>query len=88
MKVVLARLEGGSIGTAVLVNDTMVYHEDDDKGATNRFCSAGDVAERLGKVLGCGFQTVDLKFEDLGVGDPGNTWTFDDVAEAAARRAS
>lgn len=88
MKVVLARLEGGGTGTVVLVNGITVYHEDDDKGAMNRFFPAGDVAERLGKALSCGFQTLDLKFGDLGIDKPADTWTFDDLAEAANRRAS
>ena len=87
MKVILARLEGGSTGTAVVVESTLVYTEDDDKGAYNETCPARTVAKQLGKVLGCGFKTVNLKYEDLGIPDAASTWNFDDLAAAAVRRA-
>lgn len=82
MKLILATLDQG-MAVAVILNGILVYHEDDDKGATNQCFSAREVATRLSSILRIRLVEVDLDWNDVSQED----WNFVDVMTAAIAKA-
>lgn len=83
-KLILAFLET-DVAASVVLNGTTVYHEDNDKGATNATFSAKEVAQRLSKALGLPIDEVVLTYSDVEGG--GEAWNFDGVEVAAVLKA-
>ncbi len=83
VRLIEAYVEGASV---VTVNDQIVYHEDDDKYASNKFYEAEDVAKNLAKALGVKYKRIAINDQELAPfcegGDLG-CWNFYNVVEAA-----
>lgn len=67
----------------VILGGEIVYHEDNDKEAYNKFCPAREVADSLAKILHLRIIEVRLKLKDVP-----EDWNFDDIAAAATKKVS
>jgi len=86
-KLILADFE--TEATSVILDGVTVYHDDRDKGASNAYFSASDVARALKKVLKTPIKRVLLTRKDmeeiLGVAAI-DEWNFDDIGMLAIER--
>lgn len=78
MRILLANLDG--IAAIVSVDETIVYHEDDARGAYNETCTAREVAARLQDAL-----SAELHEVNVNRGDVPKDWNFDDIHEVAKK---
>lgn len=67
--------------SALIVNGTTIYHEDDDPGHYQHF-TIEKVAERLATALDTTVQHVTLSWDDVSKEE----WNFDDVEIAALKK--
>ncbi len=74
-QIILATLPN-DVAAMVIVNKTIVYTEDDDKGY-HQYFTAKKVAEQLAKALNTTCQIIELTWKQL----LEDEWTFDDVLE-------
>ena len=90
MKHMLILADYNDEATSVILDGVTVYHDDTDKGASNDYFPAIDVAKRLKKALKTPIKKVRLtqKHMESALGEAANEWNFDDIEKLAIERAA